>query len=50
MYLKLIDEQINLVGSCRLCGVISKKEDLKNTVSIRMLCEFISHLKKRTKY
>ncbi len=49
LHIKPTEDQINNVSSCRLCGGVSKKEDLKNSVTIKMMCEFMQHLRKRTK-
>lgn len=36
-------------GICRLCSIEYLKKNLKKSISNKMLCEFLSHLKKRMK-
>lgn len=37
------------VGYCRLCSGLFQKSQLQNSVSVRMLLEFLHHLRRRTR-
>jgi predicted membrane chloride channel (bestrophin family) len=49
VFKKSVWEVATQVGSCRLCNGVFQKSELQNNVSVRMLLEFLHHLRRRTR-